>query len=113
MIEASCHCGAIRFAVETAPEEVTDCNCSICRRIGTLWAYYEAPDVRFAAENGPTDVYMWRHRMLEFHRCHTCGCVTHWASVDPAFERMGVNARLMPVEVLAGLPVRQFDGASK
>lgn len=113
MIEASCHCGAVRFMVETAPEDVTDCNCSICRRSGTLWAYYQAPQVLFADENGPTDIYMWRHRMLEFHRCHTCGCVTHWCSVDPAFERMGVNARLMPPKVLAALPVHHFDGASK
>jgi hypothetical protein len=112
MIEASCHCGAIRFEVETAPDEVTDCNCSICRRQGTLWAYYEAPQVRFAAENGPTDIYMWRFRMLEFHRCHTCGCVTHWQAADRSFTRMGVNARLMAPEVLSAAPVNHFDGAA-
>jgi hypothetical protein len=112
VIELSCHCGAVRFAVETAPPDVTDCNCSICRRYGTLWAYYQRPDVRFEADNGPTDTYVWRYRMLEFHRCHACGCVTHWAAVDPAFERMGLNARLMSPEVLAQIPVRHFDGAS-
>jgi hypothetical protein len=112
MIEASCHCGAVRFEVETAPDEVTDCNCSICRRSGVLWAYYEAPQVRFAADNGPTDIYMWRYRMLEFHRCRTCGCVTHWAAVDRNYTRMGVNARLMAPEVLAAAPVNHFDGAA-
>jgi hypothetical protein len=112
MIEASCHCGAVRFAVETAPDEVNDCNCSICRRYGTLWAYYERPQVRFATGNGPTDIYMWGDRELEFHRCRTCGCLTHWSAVDRAYARMGVNARLMPADVLAAIPVVHGDGAS-
>ncbi len=113
MIDASCHCGAVRFAIETAPADVNDCNCSICRRYGTLWAYYPPPQVRFAAENGPTDVHIWGDRMIEFHRCRTCGCVTHWAPVDRTYQRMGVNARLMPPEVLAAIPVVHGDGASR
>jgi hypothetical protein len=112
MIEASCHCGAVQFAVETAPGDVNDCNCSICRRYGALWAYYHPQQVRFAAENGPTDIYMWGDRQLEFHRCRTCGCITHWSAVDRALGRMGVNARLMPPEVLAAIPVFHGDGAS-
>ena len=109
--KGGCHCGAVRFAVETAPEDVTDCNCSICRRSGTLWAYYQAPEVRFAAENGPTDSYVWGDRMLELHRCRTCGCVTHWAPVDEHSDRMGVNARLMDPHILRPLRVRKLDGA--
>jgi hypothetical protein len=112
MIEASCHCGAVRFAVESAPDEVNDCNCSICRRYGTLWAYYHPQQVRFGTENGPTDIYVWGDRTLEFHRCRTCGCITHWSAVDRAHERMGVNARLMPPEVLAAIPMFHGDGAS-
>jgi hypothetical protein len=80
MIEASCHCGAVQFAVETAPRDVNDCNCSICRRYGALWAYYHPQQVRFGTENGPTDIYMWGDRKLEFHRCRTCGCITHWSA---------------------------------
>ena len=112
MIEASCHCGAIRFAVETAPRVVNDCNCSICRRYGTLWAYYDPAHVQFRTENGPTDIYMWGTRELEFHRCRTCGCVTHWSPVAGAEKRMGVNARMMPPEVLATIRVFRGDGVS-
>lgn len=112
MIEASCHCGAVRFSVDSAPKDVNSCNCSICRRYGTLWGYYLRPHVTFAPDNGPTDVYMWGNRSLEFHRCRTCGCVTWWLSVDPARKRMGVNTRLFPPEVLAAIPVRFGDGAS-
>ena len=110
MIEASCHCGAVRFEVE-APTEVTDCNCSICRRYGVLWAYYSPRAVRRVAPEGPTAIYMWDDREIEFHHCATCGCVTHWAPADGVRDRMGINARLMEPKVLAAARVRHLDGA--
>lgn len=105
MIEASCHCGAIRIAVEAAPGDVNDCDCSICRRYGALWAYYHPSQVRLVTGDGQTEVYMWGSRKLEFHRCRACGCVTHWSAVDRSRPRMGVNARMMPPDVLANVPV--------
>lgn len=96
MIKAACHCGAVRLEADPAPTRVNDCNCSICRRYGVLWAYFDRGQVRLTHGAGTTDVYLWGDRDIEFHRCATCGCVTHWApAAEPAFIR-GVNARLMP-----------------
>jgi hypothetical protein len=111
LVEASCHCGAVRLEIDAAPTEVTDCNCSICRRYGVLWAYYSPSQVHRTESSGPTDIYVWGDRSLEFHRCAACGCVTHWAPVDGTRDRMGVNARLMPPDVLAHVRVRRLDGA--
>ena len=108
MIEGACHCGAVRIAVPVAPEAVTSCNCSICRRIGWLCAYYSPRDV---SVHGATDTYVWGDRTLTLHRCKICGCTTHWSPMDPALDRMGVNARLMPPDILAAVRVRRFDGA--
>jgi hypothetical protein len=111
MIEASCHCGAVRLVCEVAPAEVTDCNCSICRRYGVLWAYYSPGLVTLHPPDAVTDVYMWDDRSIRFHRCRTCGCLTHWSAVDASRDRMGVNARLMPLDVVAAARVRRLDGA--
>lgn len=111
MILASCHCDRVKIEAAFAPEAVTDCNCSICRRYGVLWAYYRPDQVRIIRSNGETDIYMWDDKSIEFHRCRRCGCVSHWAPVDPSMERMGVNARLMPAEMLATARVRHLDGA--
>jgi hypothetical protein len=110
-VDASCHCGAIHLEIETPPETVTDCSCSICRRYGVLWAYYAPEQVRIVAVGGATDIYTWGDRTIEFHRCETCGCVTHWAPLDRSAGRMGVNARLMELHVLAAARVRKLDGA--
>lgn len=108
MIGSTCHCGAVKLEIAIAPETVTDCNCSICRRYGALWAYYSPSHVRIA---GDTETYMWDDRSIAFHRCRVCGCVTHWAPVDKAVDRMGVNARMMDLAILAKARVRRLDGA--
>jgi hypothetical protein len=108
MVEATCHCGAVRIEVPTAPTELTSCNCSICRRLGGLWAYYSPTQVRVVGE---TATYRWGDRTLDLHRCTVCGCSTHWTPIDPALDRMGVNARLMDPAVVAAARVRRLDGA--
>lgn len=54
MIEASCHCGAVRILVAERPWVLTACNCSLCRRLGTLWAYYRPDEVAIVAGAGTT-----------------------------------------------------------
>ncbi|MGN6516608.1 MAG: GFA family protein [Rhizomicrobium sp.] len=108
MIEATCHCGAVRIEVAAAPDIVMSCNCSICRRLGTLAAHCSPRDVKVS---GATDTYVWGDRMLVFHRCRVCGCHTHSMPVDISSDRMSVNARLLPPEILAKARVRRFDGA--
>jgi hypothetical protein len=110
MVEGSCHCGAVHFRLREAPTEVTECNCSICRRLGVLWAYAPAGTVEIAADPA-TDTYAWGARTQAFHRCSVCGCTTHWAKFDADFDTIGVNARLLTPEVLAAARLRHLDGA--
>ncbi len=109
MTLATCHCGAVTLRLAEVPAEVTECNCTICRRYGVLWAYC-ATDAVSVVASIPTDTYVRDGGDQAFHRCAKCGCVTHWAKFDPAFGRVGVNARLLEPKVLAGLRVRHLDG---
>jgi hypothetical protein len=111
MISASCHCGVVRMEIAEPPETVTSCNCSICHRLGTLWAYYRVDQVRFLSPPEATATYIWGDREIAFHHCRSCGCTTHWAGIDPSSQRIGVNSRLMPRETIAAVPVRKLDGA--
>lgn len=113
VLAAACHCGAVRVEVPRRPRSLTNCNCSICRRYGTLWAYYKASEVRVTGAAGATSEYAWGDKSLKFVRCSTCGCITHWERVHPtASSRMGVNARNFEPSALGSVRIRCLDGAS-
>ncbi len=104
-----CHCGAVSFRLAAPPTELGSCNCSICRRTGALFAYCGPREV---AVEGESVAYVQGDRLLALHHCGTCGCTTHWTSLDPALDRMAVNARLIDGLDLESIPIRKIDGAS-
>ncbi|WP_088342954.1 MULTISPECIES: GFA family protein [Rhodomicrobium] len=110
MIEGSCHCGAVRWSFEGLPEAATACNCTACRRYGTLWAYdYEDGRIR---ASGATRPYV-RGRNLAFHFCPECGCVAYWRELSPGEDgrrRIAVNLRLAEPAAVAAIVVDHFDG---
>ena len=113
MITATCHCGAVTLEVLRRPRTLTSCNCSICRRYGALWAYYQATSVRVGDPGRKLERYVWGDRMLEFFHCGVCGCVTHHerAAKRPD-STVGVNARNFEPSVVAAARIRLLDGAS-
>ncbi len=112
MLTATCHCGAVKIEVDTLPESVTECTCSICRRYGARWAYYTRRTARVLTDPDNVSAYVWGDRMIEFYHCRRCGCTTHSESVEKTDgSRVAVNARLLPPEAMATVRVRTFDGA--
>ena len=95
MLEGSCHCGAITFSVPGKPEWLTECNCSICRRIGARWAHFERGEVEISAK---PEALVWDRRSV--------------ALLDPeAGTRMALNFRMCDPDETLDIPVRHFDGA--
>ncbi len=115
MLIASCHCGAISLEVARKPRKLTQCNCSICRRYGAIWAYYSRKSVRVICERDALSVYTWRNGTLEFYHCKCCGYVTHHERAtkrSDGSDTLAVNARNMDPEVVASIPIKMLDGAS-
>ena len=77
---------------------------------GALWAYPKAEEVEIVAGMNAADTYVWGDRETGFHRCLTCGCVTHMARVtaDPP-GIYAVNARMIPTLDPAKVALRQID----
>lgn len=95
MIDGSCHCGAVRWRFDGVPDSATACNCSICRRYGTLWGYGFFDELLVVS--GETRTYLWNQKWIEFHFCPTCACVVWWRAAEPGPDgrRYGaVNLRL-------------------
>jgi hypothetical protein len=113
MLSGACHCGAVHVTIPRKPRSVTDCNCSICRRYGVLWAYYKAATVRVEAKRGATQSYSWGRKSLKFVRCKKCGCIVCWQPAKPGAKSwMGVNYRNFGLELLNAVRIRRLDGAA-
>ena len=96
---STCHCKAIKLTFPTPTEKLNECHCTICRRYGALWAYYNPKDVQI--EGPKTDTYQYGEKRIDFHRCPSCGCMTHWADVqDENASEMGVNCNMLEKEEL-------------
>lgn len=110
--KGSCHCGAVKFRLFVEPRWLVSCNCSICSRLGALWAHIESDEVAVEYEKGSTIAYSWAEETLEFHTCKYCGCTTHWENVDPeTHTRMAVNFRMCSSDDMANFRIRILDGA--
>ena len=112
MIRTTCHCGSVSVTIPRVPETVTNCSCSICRRYGVLWAYFDQSEVEVKGAPCATESYAWGEMKIRFVRCSRCGCVTHWEAVSTQGRgRMGVNARNFTPEQLGAVRIRRLDGA--
>lgn len=110
MRKAACHCTNVRFEIEELPGWVLDCNCTLCRRYGAIWAYPEPGKVNMIS--GETDVYAWQEgEHLDFHRCANCGCMTHMVAVNKEGKQQlyGINVRMIPTLDPATVELRQVD----
>lgn len=112
MLEASCHCGAVRLEIEEKPKSLTECNCSICRRLGVQWAYYQQRQITIHCADDALTNYRWQDKRIEFCTCKTCGCTTHYVAVDKRADgHIAINGRAIDPALISDVPVRLFDGA--
>ncbi len=112
-MELACHCGNIHLYTSQKPNQITECNCSVCRRYGALWAYYAPQEVQIS-EDIASRFYIWGDKEVEFHFCPVCGCITHYITTPKCdIRRVALNMRMADPALLTGIAVRKFDGASQ
>lgn len=114
MLIGSCHCGRTGWTLEGDPGSITACNCTLCRRYGTLWAYdYEGGRIAVSGEFGSYSRTDEKKPTLEILFCPSCACVVSWRGLalnEQGRRRIAVNIRLAPPEEVADLPIDHFDG---
>lgn len=115
MYTASCHCGTVKIELERKPRKLTQCNCSICRRYGALWAYFQRKRVSVLCKKSALKKYSWGRKRFEFYHCARCGCVTHYERTDKRRDGSDMGAvNLRNIDdpaIIARVPIRLLDGA--
>jgi hypothetical protein len=98
-IDASCHCGNIRVALDWPASVPTvaarACGCGFCSKQGAAWTSH--PEARFRLSIGDetrVSRYRFGTRTADFHVCLTCGIVpiVTWTDDGARYAVFNVNA---------------------
>ena len=111
--EGSCHCGRIAFTVEGEVSEVIDCNCSMCRRRGSLLAFFPRAALTLSTPESALGTYTFNRNAIRHHFCPTCGIAPFGEGKDPKTGEatVAINVRCLDGVDLAALEVIPYDGA--
>ncbi|KAL9066304.1 MAG: hypothetical protein Q9161_007680 [Pseudevernia consocians] len=114
--EANCHCGAVKYKVNTPSletQKVTNCNCSICCKNGYLNVYPKRAEVVFHRGEDHMKGYSFGTKKYMHKFCPTCGSSLF---VDPHMddpELMVVNVRMFKDIDVDKLELWKFDGFNR
>jgi hypothetical protein len=110
----SCHCGRLAFTVEGEVAQVADCNCSLCRRRGSLLAFFPREAFTLTSKEGDYATYRFNTGRIAHHFCQDCGVAPFSEAINPKDGQpmVAVNVRCLEGVDVAALPVRHFDGAA-
>jgi hypothetical protein len=109
----SCHCGAVAYAVELDTSTALKCNCSICSKLGAVWAF--APKARFELKSGEAAQgdYLFNKKRLHHRFCSACGIESYAEGTAPDGSPMvGINLRCLEGVDVEKLSPRLHDGRS-
>lgn len=108
--EGSCHCGAVRFEIESDFPELTMCDCSICRRKNALMVKVHESRFKLLSGEGSLTEYQFHTKTARHFFCKVCGIYPfHRKRVTP--DHLGINVFCLHDFDATGIPVRQAVGA--
>ena len=110
-LHGSCHCGAVRFEIETDPSFVSQCNCSICTKKGSMNHTIPPEQFRLIAGEENLTLYQFNTKNAHHYFCKTCG-IHPFSRPRTAPDRYNVNFRCLDDFDLENEEIerRHFDG---
>ena len=109
----SCHCQAVSFTVDLDLAQALQCNCSICSRLGAVWAF--SPKSKMTLKSGADMLgdYQFGKKHLHHRTCLRCGIESFAEGVAPdGTPTVGINLRCLEGVEVEKLTPRQHDGRS-
>lgn len=109
----SCQCGAVAFEVDLDISAPVVCNCSRCRRLGSVLAFAPRSAFTLLRGEGALTEYLFNRRAIRHLFCSTCGieCFAFGTMPDGS-ETVAVNLNCLDGVDARAIPARHHDGAS-
>jgi hypothetical protein len=111
---SGCQCGAVRYEVMADLDHTMTCNCSRCRRTGTVMSFVPSSQFRLVSDEGAMTEYLFNKHVIHHLFCSTCGIQSFSRGQMPDGTPMiAINCRCLDeVDVDALPPSQKFDGKS-
>ena len=111
----SCHCGKVAFEVEGTVDNALACNCSMCRRRGSLLWFVPRDEMKLTTT--PEDAaatYLFNKHAIRHRFCAACGIHVWGEAIHPKTGQptAAINIRCIEGLDLDAIKVNHFDGAS-
>ncbi|HEY8617844.1 GFA family protein [Phenylobacterium sp.] len=110
-MRGSCHCGRIAYTLDETPTQAIECNCSICRRRGSILAFAKPEGFHLETSRDEIAVYTWNTGVIRHQFCRTCGCAPFAEGLGPNGPMVAINLRCAEDLDLSSVTVTAFDGA--
>jgi hypothetical protein len=108
-----CHCGRVRYEVDTDLAQVIACNCSICSKRGLLLSFVAADKFTLISGDGEQTVYHFNKGAIDHLFCKTCGVASYAEGKKPDGQAMvAINVRCLDGIDLDSLTLTPVDGRS-
>jgi hypothetical protein len=109
----SCQCGAVQFTAELDLDSVVTCNCSRCRRLGSVLTFAPADKFHLEAGAHATTEYLFNKHAISHRFCATCGIEAYAMGSRPDGVPMAaVNVNCLDGVDARALTAHHHDGAS-
>lgn len=110
----SCHCGAVAYDVELDLSGALKCNCSICTRLGAVWAFAPRTALKLKADAAQLGDYQFGKKSLHHRFCKSCGNEAFAEGKMPdGTPSVGINLRCIEGVDVDTLSPKMWDGRSK
>ena len=76
-LKGKCHCGSIKFSINTKIRDLRRCNCSICSRKGFVMGTALIDELTITSGEKNLTSYKWNTKIAEHFFCKICGINTH------------------------------------
>jgi hypothetical protein len=106
--KGGCHCGAVRYEVETDLAKVLECNCSHCRAKGLLLNFVDKDKFKLLTGAEHLTEYQFNKKSIRHLFCNICGVQSFSEGV--VFPKAAINVRCLDGVELSSLTLTPFNG---
>jgi hypothetical protein len=112
--QGACHCGAVAYSVELDLAGALKCNCSICTKLGAVWAFAPRSQFTLKKSGDTAGDYQFGKKQLHHRFCKACGVESYAEGKMPdGTPSVGINLRCVEGVDVDKLSPKLWDGRSK